>query len=55
MKRRAKQLLCSYTAKALADLRHDEDEMLRGVDWLDVAECVDLSADLQKLLRTGGA
>ncbi|CAL5219904.1 g1831 [Coccomyxa viridis] len=33
MRRRAVRALMSHTQNAIRDLRNDEDEMLRGVDW----------------------
>jgi hypothetical protein len=36
-----------YTKAAIQDLKDDEDEMLRGVDWAAVARYVDLTEDLQ--------
>lgn len=38
----------------LQDLKNDEDEMLRGVDWGAVARYVDLSEELQQFSRAGG-
>jgi hypothetical protein len=33
MHRRARAAVAAYTKQALTDLQHDDDEMLRGVDW----------------------
>jgi hypothetical protein len=40
---------------APADLRNDDDEMLRGVDWGQVAQCVDLTTEAAGILRAGAA
>lgn len=37
---------CRYTQAAIQDLKDDEDEMLRGVDWAAVARYVDLQGDV---------
>ncbi|PSC69954.1 Sodium hydrogen exchanger 7 [Micractinium conductrix] len=46
IREKAKRALLRYTATAIQDLKADEDEMLRGVDWAAVARYVDLSEEL---------
>ena len=42
-------------APLLQDLKADEDEMLRGVDWGAVQRYVDLSGELQMFSTRGGS
>ncbi|KAK9828685.1 hypothetical protein WJX72_001519 [[Myrmecia] bisecta] len=44
---KAVRALLRYTDTALNNLRHDEDEMLRGVDWGAVGRYVDLRKELE--------
>lgn len=46
VREKAKRALLRFTVAALKDLREDEDEMLRGVDWGAVSRYVDLSIEL---------
>lgn len=43
---KAKRALLRFTDTAIQDLRNDEDEMLRGVDWNQVRQYTDMSAAL---------
>ncbi|GAB4814387.1 hypothetical protein N2152v2_001433 [Parachlorella kessleri] len=46
IREKARRALLRYTKAAVQDLKDDEDEMLRGVDWGAVARYVDLTEDL---------
>ena len=46
MRGKAARALLRYTRTAIADLQHDEDEMLRGVDWAAVEGFTDLRRHL---------
>ncbi|EIE21844.1 hypothetical protein COCSUDRAFT_56295 [Coccomyxa subellipsoidea C-169] len=46
MRGKAARALLRYTRTAIEDLQHDEDEMLRGVDWTSVETFVDLHGKL---------
>ncbi|BDA42347.1 probable Na(+)/H(+) antiporter NhaH at N-terminal half [Coccomyxa sp. Obi] len=50
MRRRAVRAMLSHTSHSIRDLRNDEDEMLRGVDWGGVEKYVDLTDCYQHYL-----
>lgn len=49
MRAKAARALVRYTQSAIEDLKGDEDEMLRGVDWNMVSQYVDISSALPGL------
>lgn len=51
-RRRAQAALAQYTRRAIEELQADDDEMLRGVDWKEVAADADLCSAVRRVLRS---
>jgi len=51
MRRKALRMLLRHTDAAIDELRDDDDEMLRGVDWDAVHKYVDVSAKLDSFVN----
>ena len=52
LRKRARKSLVRHTEQAIEDLRHDDDEMLRGVDWTLVKALSDPSDGTLRVLRS---
>jgi len=52
--RRARAAVAAFTKQALVDLQQDDDEMLRGVDWGQVATAVDITQEVDEVFQATG-